>query len=116
MPLALAFAVVFLTGVFLTSAQTMIYATVSIGSAPANRATAVGRTSGMGRFGAVFGPRLGGQLLAADQGDRGYTAFATAGSASMTRIGIAALRTATAVPRRGAGNCATSHHAPAAGQ
>ncbi|MFA3873229.1 MFS transporter [Streptomyces sp. MMCC 100] len=97
MPLALTFVVVFLTGVFLNSAQTMIYATVSIGSAPANRATAVGWTSGMGRFGAVFGPWLGGQLLAADKGDWGFTAFAIAGFSSMVFIGIAALRT-TAAP------------------
>jgi AAHS family benzoate transporter-like MFS transporter len=93
MPLALTFAVVFLTGVFLNSAQTMIYATVSIGSVPAHRATAVGWTSGMGRFGAVFGPWLGGQLLAADQGDWGFTAFALAGVSSMVFIGVAALRT-----------------------
>ncbi|MGV9699109.1 MFS transporter [Streptomyces sp. NPDC003470] len=92
MPLALTFVVVFLTGVFLNSAQTMIYATVSIGSAPADRATAVGWTSGMGRFGAVFGPWLGGQLLAADQGDWGFTAFALAGVSSMVFIGVAALR------------------------
>ncbi|MEU6293226.1 aromatic acid/H+ symport family MFS transporter [Streptomyces sp. NPDC046988] len=93
MPTALTFVVVFLTGVFLNSAQTMIYATVSIGSAPANRATAVGWTSGMGRFGAVFGPWLGGQLLAANKGDWGFTAFALAGFSSMVFIGIAALRT-----------------------
>lgn len=92
MPLALTFAVVFLTGVFLNSAQTMVYATVSIGSTPANRATAVGWTSGMGRFGAVFGPWLGGQLLAAGKADWGFTAFALAGTASMVFIGIAALR------------------------
>ncbi|MFE5917263.1 MFS transporter [Streptomyces sp. NPDC056468] len=92
MPLVLTFAVVFLTGVFLNSAQTMIYATVSIRSRPENRATAVGWTSGMGRFGAVFGPWLGGQLLAADKGDWGFTAFALAGLSSMVFIGIAALR------------------------
>ncbi|WP_406194218.1 aromatic acid/H+ symport family MFS transporter [Streptomyces sp. NBC_01017] len=92
MPLALTFAVVFLTGVFLNSAQTMIYATVSIRSRPDNRATAVGWTSGMGRFGAVFGPWLGGQLLAANKGDWGFTAFALAGLSSMVFIGIAALR------------------------
>ncbi|MFI5572251.1 MFS transporter [Streptomyces sp. NPDC051740] len=101
MPLTLTFVVVFLTGVFLNSAQTMIYATVSIGSAPANRATAVGWTSGMGRFGAVFGPWLGGQLLAADKGDWGFTAFAMAGTASMVFIGIAALRTARSERRDG---------------
>ncbi|MCM1940748.1 aromatic acid/H+ symport family MFS transporter [Streptomyces sp. G3] len=99
MPLTVTFVVVFLTGVFLNSAQTMIYATVSIGSAPANRATAVGWTSGMGRFGAVFGPWLGGQLLAADQGDWGFTAFAIAGFSSMVFIGIAALRTTATSPR-----------------
>ncbi|MGW2896593.1 MFS transporter [Streptomyces sp. NPDC001212] len=93
MPPALTFTVVFLTGVFLNSAQTMIYATVSIRSNAGNRATAVGWTSGMGRFGAVFGPWLGGQLLAADRGDWGFTAFALAGVSSMVFIGIAALRT-----------------------
>ncbi|MDT0483221.1 MFS transporter [Streptomyces doebereineriae] len=84
--------VVFFTGVFLNSAQTMIYATVSIRSDADNRATAVGWTSGMGRFGAVLGPWLGGQLLASGNGDRGFTAFAIAGLSSMVFIGIAALR------------------------
>ncbi|MGW1212843.1 MFS transporter [Streptomyces sp. NPDC002499] len=91
---AVTMVVVFLTGVFLNSAQTMIYATVSIRSTPDNRATAVGWTSGMGRFGAVFGPWLGGQLLAAGNGDWGFTAFALAGVSSMVFIGIAALRSA----------------------
>ncbi|WP_055489265.1 aromatic acid/H+ symport family MFS transporter [Streptomyces sp. TP-A0356] len=93
MPLALTFTVVFLAGVFLNSAQTMIYATVSIRSTPDNRATAVGWTSGIGRFGAVFGPWLGGQLLAAGHGDWGFTAFAVAGVSSMVFIGLAAVRT-----------------------
>ncbi|MFD5258956.1 MFS transporter [Streptomyces bobili] len=101
MPLALTFTVVFLTGVFLNSAQTMIYATVSIRSHPENRATAVGWTSGMGRFGAVFGPWLGGQLLAAGNGDWGFTAFALAGLSSMVFIGIAALRGSRPMTRGG---------------
>lgn len=99
MPLALTFTVVFLTGVFLNSAQTMIYATVSIRSHPDSRATAVGWTSGMGRFGAVFGPWLGGRLLAANKGDWGFTAFALAGLSSMVFIGIAALRGSRQVTR-----------------
>ncbi|MGI3200941.1 MFS transporter [Streptomyces sp. GLT-R25] len=99
MPLAVTFTVVFLTGVFLNSAQTMIYATVSIRSTPDNRATAVGWTSGMGRFGAVFGPWLGGQLLAAGNGDWGFTAFAIAGLSSMVFIGIAALRGSRQTPQ-----------------
>ncbi|MEW2401141.1 aromatic acid/H+ symport family MFS transporter [Streptomyces sp. NPDC046862] len=101
MPTALTFTVVFLTGVFLNSAQAMIYATVSIRSTPDNRATAVGWTSGMGRFGAVFGPWLGGQLLAANQGDWGFTAFALAGLSSMVFIGLAALRGARQTSRGG---------------
>jgi len=92
MPMGVTTVVVFLTGVFLNSAQTMIYATVSIRSTPDSRATAVGWTSGMGRFGAVFGPWLGGQLLAAGNGDWGFNAFALAGASSMVFIGIAALR------------------------
>jgi MFS family permease len=70
----------------------MIYATDSISSDADNRATAVGWTSGMGRFGAVFGPWLGGRLLASGHGDWGFTAFAIAGLSSMVFIGIAALR------------------------
>lgn len=92
LPMGVTTLVVFLTGVFLNSAQTMIYATVSIRSTPDNRATSVGWTSGMGRFGAVFGPWLGGQLLASGNGDWGFTAFALAGVSSMVFIGLAALR------------------------
>ncbi|WP_280863726.1 MFS transporter [Streptomyces sp. SAI-144] len=57
----------------------------------ADRVTAP-RISGMGRFGAVFGPWLGGRLLASGNGDWGFTAFAIAGLSSMVFIGIAALR------------------------
>jgi MFS transporter, AAHS family, benzoate transport protein len=85
---------VFGTGVFLNSAQTMIYATVSIRSTPDNRATSVGWTSAMGRFGAVFGPWLGGRLLAGGHGAWGFTAFALAGVSSMVFIGLAAVRSA----------------------
>ncbi|MFJ6386256.1 MFS transporter [Streptomyces sp. NPDC091972] len=98
MPMTVTMLVVFLTGVFLNSAQTMIYATVSIRSDADSRATAVGWTSGMGRFGAVFGPWLGGQLLASGHGDWGFTAFAVAGLSSMVFIGIAALRSSRREP------------------
>ncbi|MFJ9537350.1 MFS transporter [Streptomyces sp. NPDC101225] len=102
--------IVFLTGVFLNSAQTMIYATVSLRSAPDSRATAVGWTSGMGRFGAVFGPWLGGRLLAAGHGDWGFTAFALAGVSSMVFIGVAALRTArSATPATSDPELVTAH-------
>ncbi|WP_372352265.1 MFS transporter [Streptomyces sp. KL116D] len=101
MALAITFLVVFLAGVFLNSAQTMIYATVAIRSDADSRATAVGWTSGMGRFGAVFGPWLGGQLLASGNGDWGFTAFALTGLFSMVFIGIASLRKAPLAERHG---------------
>ncbi|MFF7070805.1 MFS transporter [Streptomyces pseudovenezuelae] len=101
--------VVFLTGVFLNSAQTMIYATVSIRSDADHRATAVGWTSGMGRFGAVFGPWLGGRLLASGNGDWGFTAFAIAGLSSMVFIGIAALRSSRQEPTGGERELAAVH-------
>jgi MFS transporter, AAHS family, benzoate transport protein len=110
MPLALTFTVVFLTGVFLNSAQTMIYATVSIRSHPDSRATAVGWTAGMGRFGAVFGPWLGGRLRAANKADWGVTAFALAGLSSMVFIGIAALRGGKPATRSGADQELTVAH------
>lgn len=102
--------IVFLTGVFLNSAQTMIYATVSLRSTPDNRATAVGWTSGMGRFGAVFGPWLGGQLLAAGNGDWGFTAFAITGVWSTVFIGAAALRSVKPGVRAGSGQELVGSH------
>lgn len=47
----------------------------------------VGWTSGRGGFGAVFGPRLGGQLLATGSTTAGFTVFAAAGVFSLVFIG-----------------------------
>ncbi|MFC9119033.1 MFS transporter [Streptomyces sp. NPDC057067] len=91
MPLAVTYLVAFLTGLFLFSAQAMIYATVAARSDDDNRATAVGWTSGMGRFGAVFGPWLGGQLLATGSTTTGFTVFAAAGVFSLIFIGLTGL-------------------------
>jgi MFS transporter, AAHS family, benzoate transport protein len=79
MPLGLTYVVVFLTGALLFSAQTMVYASVGGRHTPESRATAVGWVAGMGRFGAVFGPWLGGRLVAADASDWGFAAFSAAG-------------------------------------
>ncbi|WP_129842139.1 MFS transporter [Streptomyces sp. RFCAC02] len=91
MPLALTYTVVFLTGLFLFSAQAMIYATVAARSDDDNRATAVGWTSGMGRFGAVFGPWLGGRLLDTGSNTAGFTAFALAGVFSLVFVSLTGL-------------------------
>ncbi|MEV6346285.1 aromatic acid/H+ symport family MFS transporter [Actinoplanes sp. NPDC051851] len=77
-PLAVTYIVVFLAGFFLFSAQTMVYAAVTSRYGTESRATAVGSVAGVGRFGAVVGPWLGGQLVAANNQSWGFTAFALA--------------------------------------
>lgn len=78
MPLAATYAVVFITGVWFFSAQTMVYGGAATHSEADFRATAVGLTSGIGRFGAVFGPWMGGVLLASASPGWGFAAFAFA--------------------------------------
>jgi AAHS family benzoate transporter-like MFS transporter len=46
----------------------------------------------MGRFGAVFGPWLGGQLLATGSTTAGFTAFALAGVFSLVFVSLTGLR------------------------
>ncbi|MGW7046932.1 MFS transporter [Streptomyces avermitilis] len=102
MPLALTYVVVFLTGLFLFSAQAMIYAAVAGRSGADNRATAVGWVSGIGRFGAVFGPWLGGQLVASKAEGWGFTAFAIAAVLATVFVSLTGLRG----PRRTPGSTA----------
>ncbi|MEU1086756.1 aromatic acid/H+ symport family MFS transporter [Streptomyces sp. NPDC005576] len=94
MALPLTYVVVFLTGLFLFSAQAMVYAAVAGDSTDDNRATAVGWTSGMGRFGAVFGPWLGGQLVANGNEDWGFTAFAVTAVFATVMLCLTGLRPA----------------------
>jgi AAHS family benzoate transporter-like MFS transporter len=79
MPLAVTYVVVFLTGGWLFSAQTLIYASVGAYYPADSRATALGWVSGVGRLGAVFGPWLGGILVAGGLSALGFGVFALAG-------------------------------------
>lgn len=56
---------VLLAGVFVFSAQVLVYAYVSHIYPAAARATAIGAASGVGRLGAITGPTVGGALLTA---------------------------------------------------
>jgi MFS family permease len=56
---------VLLAGVFVFSAQVLVYAYVSHIYPTSARGTALGTTSAVGRFGAIAGPMLGGVLLTA---------------------------------------------------
>jgi AAHS family benzoate transporter-like MFS transporter len=79
MPLVVTYLVVFLTGAWLFSAQTLIYAAVGAYYPAGSRATALGWVSGVGRLGAVFGPWLGGILVASGLSSSGFLVFAVAG-------------------------------------
>lgn len=79
MPLPVTYVVVFLTGGWLFSAQTLIYASVGSYYPAESRATALGWVSGVGRLGAVFGPWLGGVLVAGGLSALGFGVFALAG-------------------------------------
>lgn len=79
LPLGVTYVVVFLTGAWLFSAQTLVYAAVGAYYPADSRATALGWVSGVGRLGAVFGPWLGGILVASGLSSLGFAVFAIAG-------------------------------------
>lgn len=69
--------VVFVTGVFVFSAQGLIYALIARSYPSALRGTALGFASGVGRLGAVVGPAFTGALVARDLAHPwGFYAFA----------------------------------------
>lgn len=86
MPILVTYVVVFIAGFFLFSAQTMVYAAVAHVFPTRTRASAIGWTTGMGRFGAVFGPWMGGQLMALGLHDWGFAAFAVFAVSSMIML------------------------------
>jgi MFS transporter, AAHS family, benzoate transport protein len=92
LPLAATYILVFAAGVFLFSAQTMVYAAVAHVYPTSSRATAIGWTTGIGRFGAVFGPWMGGQLFAAGNQGWGFGIFAL--SAVVATVTLLALSVA----------------------
>ncbi|KOT62613.1 MULTISPECIES: MFS transporter [Streptomyces] len=91
LPLGLTYAVVAVTGVWLFSAQVMVYAAADRVYPPAGRATGIGRT------GAVAGPWLGGTLAASGDDRLGFLAFALAGLVGAVSVAL------VPVARRGVG-------------
>lgn len=63
LPLVALYVVVFITGVFVFSAQNLVYAFVGENHPSNMRATAMGFSAGIGRLGAISGPMLGGLLI-----------------------------------------------------
>ncbi|GAA3359562.1 MFS transporter [Saccharopolyspora gregorii] len=91
LPVAVLYVVVFFAGLLLFSGQSMVYAAVGAHHDAGDRDTALGWVAGMGRFGAVFGPWLGGALLAAGRADLGFTAFAVTGLFGAAMMALASL-------------------------
>jgi benzoate transport len=80
MPLVLTYLAVFATGVWVFSAQVLLYAYVSKHYPTSARGTALGWAAGIGRIGAICGPLLGGLLLGAGLAvPWGFYAFALVG-------------------------------------
>ena len=76
---ALVYAAVFLAGVFVFSAQVLVYAFVGHLYPAEVRGTALGLSAGVGRIGAIVGPFLGGALVTAGIAyPWGFYAFAVA--------------------------------------
>ncbi|WUW25168.1 aromatic acid/H+ symport family MFS transporter [Streptomyces sp. NBC_01463] len=91
MSVGLLYAVVFFAGLLLFSGQTMVYATVGTHTNDEDRPTALGWVSGMGRFGAIFGPWIGGALLEAGNADIGFTMYACAALFGAVMMTLAAM-------------------------
>lgn len=65
MPFALLYVAVGVSGMFVFSAQVLVYAYIGRFFPPEVRASAIGLSSGVGRLGAITGPIIGGALVTA---------------------------------------------------
>ncbi|MDG9716342.1 aromatic acid/H+ symport family MFS transporter [Streptomyces sp. DH24] len=106
LPLGAAYAVVFVTGIWLFSAQVMVYAATARVYAPRERATGLGWVTGIGRTGAVVGPTLGGAVLAGGDAGLGFTVFAV--TAVLGAVAISLVPLAGNLRRRRAKGAAPS--------
>lgn len=88
LPLAATYAVVFVTGIWLFSAQVMVFAATNAVYGPAERAAGLGWVNGVGRTGAIVGPWMGGFVLAHGNAGWGFTTFALAGLAGAVTIAL----------------------------
>jgi MFS family permease len=80
-------AAVFVTGVFVFSAQVLVYAWVSQLFPAALRATALGFAAGVGRLGAIMGPAVTGTLVAASIAyPWGFYVFAAAAAIAVVAL------------------------------
>lgn len=97
LPLVGVYAMTFLTGCFVFSAQVLVYAFVSANHPPQVRATALGWAAGVGRVGAITGPVIGGALLGAGIAfPWGFYVFAVVGALGALALAVTRVRRDTA--------------------
>lgn len=101
LPLPLTYIAVTVTGVFVFSAQVLLYAYVSKHYPTSGRGTALGWAAGIGRIGAICGPLLGGLLVGAQLAvPWGFYAFALVGLLGSIFIALVPRSPAEAVRKR----------------
>ncbi|MFJ9579001.1 MFS transporter [Streptomyces sp. NPDC101191] len=99
MPVPVTYVVVTVTGIWLYSASTMVYAVAGGFYPAALRAPGLGWVAGVGRLGAVLSPWLGGYLFSHGHGRWGFFVFAAAGLLGAVAVLLSrAVRRSPAVP------------------
>jgi benzoate transport len=89
LPTAGIYAMVFLTGCLVFSAQVLVYAFVSANHPPDVRATALGWSAGSGRIGAIVGPVITGVLFTAGNAfPGGFYVFAVVGALGALALAV----------------------------
>lgn len=89
LPLPLTYVIVTVTGIWLFSAQVMVYATVPTLYPAPQVSAGLGWTTGVGRLGAVVGPALGGTVVAHGAQQWAFVTFAAAGLTGALAIHLA---------------------------
>ena len=96
---AAVYVAVFVAGVFVFSAQVLVYAFVGHLYPPEIRGTALGMAAGVGRVGAIVGPTLGGALVTAGVAyPWGFYAFATAAALAVVALSFVPAHAREVVP------------------
>ncbi|MFI9340948.1 MFS transporter [Streptomyces sp. NPDC052773] len=99
LPLGVTYLVVAVTGVWLFSAQVMVYAATGTVYRDSERAAGLGWVTGVGRTGAIVGPWLIGVLAQNGNETWGFTAFALTGTVGAVAIALVPLARRLGGPR-----------------
>ncbi|MER6346783.1 MFS transporter [Streptomyces sp. NPDC001595] len=108
LPLGVTYVVVAVTGVWLFSAQVMVYAATGTVYRDSERAAGLGWVTGIGRTGAIVGPWLIGVLAQGGNESWGFTTFALTGAVGALAIALVPLARRLGDRRAGTPTTATA--------